>query len=111
MYFNRATPFIEFQFSDDTTSLAALTFKLNKLLPDTDNRKMRKIKFREDWINTNEMMKHPLIELKTDDDVTIMWRSFRRRLTKGSIELDAKISRSVNDIIKMMKRPESNGSV
>ena len=47
-------------------------------------------------------MKYNFIELKTDEDLIDMWRSFRCRLTKGSIELDAKISRSVDDIIKML---------
>lgn len=45
-----------------------------------------------------------------DEDVKEMRRSFRRRITKGPIELDAKISRFVDDIMKMMKRPESSGS-
>ena len=72
---------------------------------------MRKIEFREDWIDTDGKVKYNLIELKTDEDVKNMWRSFRCRLTKGSIELDAKISRFVDNIMKMMKRPESSGGV
>lgn len=48
VYFNRAAPHIEFQVPDGTTSLAALTFKLNELLLDTDNIKVRKINFCED---------------------------------------------------------------
>lgn len=56
-------------------------------------------------------MKYNLIELKTDEDVKDMWRSLHRRITNGLVELDAKISRYVNDIMKMMTRPESSGSV
>lgn len=36
-------------------------------------------------------MKYNLIDLKTDENMKDMWIPFRRRITKGSIELDAKI--------------------
>lgn len=104
VYFNGFAPSVEFWLLDVTTSLAALTSKLNELLPNTDNRNVRKIEFHEYWIDTNGMVKYNLIELKTDEDVTVMWISFRCRLTKVMIELDTKTSRSVDDIIKMMKR-------
>lgn len=57
------------------------------------------------------MMKYNFIEFNTDEDVKDMWRSFRCRLTNGSIELGVKILRSTNDIIKMMKCSESSHSV
>lgn len=56
-------------------------------------------------------MKYNLIELKTDEGVTIMWKSFLYRSTKGPIGLDSKISRYVDNMIEMMKRPESSSSV
>lgn len=62
-----------------------------------------KDRIREDWIDTDGMVKYNLIELKIDEDVKDIWRSFRCRLTKGLIELDVKISRSDDDIIKMIK--------
>lgn len=111
MYINGAATFVEFRLPDVTTSIATLTSKLNELFSDTDNRNVKKIEFREDWINTNERVKCTLIELNADGDLTVMWRSFRCRLTKGSIELDSKILKSVNDIIKMSKNPESSSSV
>lgn len=80
------------------------------MLPDTDNRKVRKAEFRDDLVDNDGRVKYNLIELKIDK-VKYMWRSFRRRLTKGSIELDVKISRFADDIVKMMKRLESSGSV
>lgn len=46
--------------------------KLNELLPDTENRKVRKIEFHEDCIDTDGMVKYNLIELKTDEDVNDM---------------------------------------
>lgn len=56
-------------------------------------------------------MKYNLVEMKTNEDVKDMSRSFRRRITNGSIELDVKISRSVDDIMKMMKHTKSSDSV
>ena len=111
VYFNRDKPPVEFKLLDGTTSLANLTHKLNELLSDTDNRKARKTEFCENWIDTNVRVKYILIELKTNEDLTVMWRPFHCRLTKGSIEFDAKISRFVDDIINMSKCPESSGNV
>ncbi|XP_050896827.1 uncharacterized protein LOC127103621 [Lathyrus oleraceus] len=110
VYFNGASPPIEFRLPDGTTSLAGLMSKLNELLADTKNRKVGKIEFREDWIDTDGRMKYNLIELKTCENVKDIWRSFPRRITNGSIELDAKISRSIDDIMKRMRRLESSGS-
>ena len=100
MYFNEASSPVEFRLLDDTTSLASLTSKLNELLPDTENKKVRKVEFHEDWIDTDGRVKYKLVKLKTDDDVKDVRRSFHRRITKGSIELDANIPRSVEDIMK-----------
>lgn len=57
------------------------------------------------------MVKYGLIELKIDEDLKVMRRTFHCRLTKGSIKFDATISRSVNNIIKMLKCLESSASV
>ncbi|XP_058724840.1 uncharacterized protein LOC131596250 [Vicia villosa] len=105
VYFNRNNPPTEFKLPDGATSLANLTYKLIELLPTNDNRRVRKIEFREDWFNSYEMVKYNLIELKTDEDVKALWKSFCRRITKGLIELDAQITRFVDDIMKMLKRP------
>lgn len=69
VYFNGASPSVEFRLPDDTTSIAGLTSKLNELLPDTENRKVRKIEFREYQIDADERMRYNLIKLKTDEDV------------------------------------------
>lgn len=72
---------------------------------------MTKIEFREEWIDTDGRMKYNFIELKTDGDLKVMWRSYHRRLTKGLIEFDARISRYADDIIKMLKHSESSDCV
>lgn len=48
VYFNGASPPVEFRLLNDTAPLATLTSKLNELLPDIENIKVRKIEFRED---------------------------------------------------------------
>lgn len=49
--------------------------------------------------------------MKVNEDVKEIWRSFCRRITKGPIELDVRLSRSVDDIMEILKRPKSSGSV
>ena len=56
-------------------------------------------------------MIYNLIGLKSGEDLKVMSRTFYGRLTKGPIEFDATISKFVDDIIKMLKRPESSDSV
>lgn len=111
MYFNGASPPVEFRLPNDITSLASLTSKLNELLPNTETMKVRKIEFHKDWIDTDVRVKYNLIEFKTDEDVKKMWRSFWRMITKWSIELDVRLLRSVDNIMKMLKRQESSDSV
>lgn len=52
--------------------------------------------------DTDEIVIYNLIELKIDENLKAMWRSYHRRLTKGLIKFDAIISRSVDVIIKML---------
>lgn len=103
-------PLVEFRLPKDTACLVVLRSTLNDLLSNTGNKKVSKIEFREDQIDIGGRVKYILIELKTDEDLKAMQRSFHRRLTKGPIGFDATISRCV-DIIKMLKRLESSGSV
>lgn len=110
VYFNRDKSPIELKLLDDITSLANLTPKLNELQPDIDNRRVRKIKFRDDWIGSNGRVKYNLFELKTSEEVTTMRKSFCRRITKEPIKSDAQILRFVDDIIKMLKRAKSSSS-
>lgn len=42
-------------------------------------------------------------ELNTDVDVKAMWNTFFRFKTKIMLELEAMISRSIKDIVKMLK--------
>ena len=110
VYYNDNNPPVDFKLPDGSESFATMKEMLNNLLQDFDNRRVTKVEFREDWIDTNGRVKYNLIELKNDEDVKAMWKSFRRRITKGPIELDAQIQRSIDDIMKCLKRLESSGS-
>lgn len=72
---------------------------------------MSKIEFRAPSIDIEEKVKYNNIELKNDEDLNVMWKTYHHRPTKGTIEFDVAIARSVDDIIKMLKRPESSSSV
>lgn len=100
-----------FRLPKDTRCCALLRSKLNNILSDTRNRKASKIEFRASWIDTDGNVKYNHIKLKTDEDLKIIWRTYHCRLTKGPIEFDAVISKFVDDIIKMLKRPESSSIV
>lgn len=56
-------------------------------------------------------MKYNLIELKISEDLKVIRRTYHRSLTKRLIEFDAKISRYVDDIIKMLKHLKSSDNV
>lgn len=50
-----------------------------------------------------ENVKYNNIELEINEDLKVMWRTYHRRLTKGSVEFDSIIYKFVDDIIKMLK--------
>lgn len=47
-----------------------------------------------------------MIELKTNEDLKIIWIIFYDYSTKSPIEVDATIARSTKDIIRMLQRSE-----
>ncbi|XP_058733243.1 uncharacterized protein LOC131604845 [Vicia villosa] len=110
VYFNGRNPAVQTKIPDGPESFATLKETLNNLRLDSDNIRVTKIEFREDWIDINGRVKYNLIELKNDEDVKATWKSFRRRIIKGPIELDAQIQRSVDDIMKCLIRLESSVS-
>src|ERR1051325_6853597 len=110
VYYNDRKPVVEFKLSDGSESFSALKETLNGLLPDSENRRETEIEFREDYIGTDGWVKYNLIELKNDEDVKAMWKSFRRRITKSLIELDAEIRRSVDNVMKCLKRLDESES-
>ena len=83
MSYNDNDPPVEFKLSDGSKSFVTLKETLNNLLPDFDNRRVTKVEFWKDWIDTNRRVKYNIIKLKNDEDVKAIWKSSRRRITKG----------------------------
>ena len=54
MYYNGRKLAVEFKLPDGYESFIALKETLNGLLPDSENRRVTKIEFREDYIGTND---------------------------------------------------------
>lgn len=75
VYFNREKPPVEFWVPTNSACLIVLISKLNDLLHDTYNRKVRKVEFYEDWIDTNGRVKYNLIKLKIDEDFKVIRKS------------------------------------
>ena len=71
VYYNRSNPAVEFKLPGGNVSIATLKEMLNAFLP-TNNRRVTKFQFREDWIHTNGRVKYNIIELKNDEDVKAM---------------------------------------
>lgn len=72
MYFNGVKSPVEVRLLEDTTCLTVLTSKLKDLFPDAENRKVGKIDFCADWIDTDGKVKDNFIELKTDEELKVM---------------------------------------
>ena len=72
VYYNGRKLAVEFKLPDGYESFIALKETLNGLLPDSENRRVTKIEFREDYIGTDGWVKYNLIELKNDEDVKAM---------------------------------------
>ena len=68
MYYSEYNPTVEFKIPDGSKTLATLKKMLNDLLSDSDNIRVIKVEFQEDWIDINGMVKYNLIELKNDAD-------------------------------------------
>ncbi|XP_058751977.1 uncharacterized protein LOC131625098 [Vicia villosa] len=104
IYFNGAKPPLQFSFSEDTP-LAELITILNSLLQYTENMKVVKLEYRSPSLDTEGNVQFTQFTLKTDDDLKVMWSTFRRYSIKGPLEVDAKIRR-FEDVIKMLQRPQ-----
>ncbi|XP_058776582.1 uncharacterized protein LOC131650896 [Vicia villosa] len=105
VYFNGAKPPLQFRFSEDTP-LAELITILNSLLQYPKNRKVVKLEYRLPSLDADIKVQFTQFALKTDDDLKILWSTFRRYSTKGRIEVNAKIQRSGEYVIKMLQRPQ-----
>ena len=104
VYFSGEMSPLQFRFSQDTPLDELITI-LNSLLQYPENRKVVKLEYRSPSLDTEGKVKFTPFELKNDDDLEVMWETFQQYANKGLIELDAKLQRSAEDVIKMLRRP------
>lgn len=71
-----------------------------------DNPIMTKIEYCSPTINNERKMKFRKFEMKTNENVRVVWSKFNLYTTKGPIKVDAKLERSTNNILKVMKHYE-----
>ncbi|XP_050885549.1 uncharacterized protein LOC127091071 [Lathyrus oleraceus] len=89
----------------DFTSLEDIKDEIHYLLPYRDNRKIVKLEYRSPSIGNRGNIEFNKFELKTQAGVRAMWNTFFRFEIKVLLELEATISRSGEDILKMLRRP------
>ena len=70
-----------------------------------DGRKVDKIEYRSPSVDNEGNLQFMNRELKNDDDLRAMWSTYRSFQEKVSIELDATLSRTVDDIMRMLQHP------
>lgn len=102
--FFSATPRQEFKI-DEYIPFADLHYEVQNLLPYADNQKYMKLEHCLASINDVCKIEFNNYELKTDANVRVVWKIFLRFETKVLIKVEATISRSIEDIVKMLKCP------
>lgn len=91
VYFSGAKTSIEFKVTE-YTSLVDMKSIIGNLLEYSDNKKVVKLEYCLSLIDNERKTQFNNFELKTDEDLRVMWSTFYRYKIKCSIELVAKIS-------------------
>lgn len=90
---------------NEFTSIDDIKDKIHYLIPYRDNRKIKKVEYRSSSIDNGGKIEFSKFELKTQVDVRVAWKKFFYFEIKVPLMLEATISRSIEDILKMLKRP------
>lgn len=78
---------------------------LNSLLQYLENQKVAKLEYLLPSLDTKGNVKFTLFELKNDDNLRVMKGTFERYSSKGPIEVNAKLQRPREDVIKILQCP------
>lgn len=89
VYFNGENPPLPFKVTEETP-LAYLISKLRTLLRFLENCRVVKLKYHSPSFDSDENIQFTNFELKTDEDLKVMWSVFHRYESKGPIEADAR---------------------
>jgi hypothetical protein len=110
VYFNKETPnlfriHVHVTLSGLKKQLDELNGRLTGL---RDNRRVANVEYRRpSVISDGRVVSFRNMVLRTDDDVKSMFEIFSEHSTKGPIELDAKLLRSVPEILSSLRRPRT----
>jgi hypothetical protein len=108
VYYNNEKPNM-FQISDDATfvELKQQLHELNRCCVNkNDDRTITSIEYRKPSIGPDGVVTFTGMKIQNDADVRTMFSIFSQYNRKGPIELDAKLTRSVNAILECLKGPE-----
>lgn len=81
---------------------------VDNLLYYLDNQSLVKIEYHSPLIDNQGKIEFNKFELKSYEDLWVMYNTFHCYTTKGSIKMVVKLVRSTDDIMKMMKCHESS---
>lgn len=87
------------------TSLEDIKYEIHQLLPYGDNRRILKLEYRSSSIDNERKIEFNKFEFKTQTDVRAMWNTYFCFKTKVLLELEATISKSAENIAKMLEHP------
>ena len=109
VYYNGGTPPHLFRIRDDVT-LSGLKDELdqiNRQLNHRDTRRVVGVEYRCPLSDSAGSLRFSRMKLTNDGDVRTMFSVFGQHSTRGPIELDASLVRSVEQILKSLRRPRN----
>jgi hypothetical protein len=110
VYFEVGTPNM-FRIGVDST-LSDIKEQLDEInrccINRNDDRNVTSVEYRKPSITSDGSVTFTKMQLTNNDDVRNMFSIYSRHSTKGPIELDAKLTRSVDAILANMKHPEDD---
>lgn len=89
----------------DFTSLEDIKYEIHYLLPYGDKWRIVKLEYHSPLMVNEGKIEFNKFELKTQAGARVVWNTYFRYETKVSLELEATLQRSVEDILKMCKHP------
>jgi pyruvate-formate lyase-activating enzyme len=75
-----------------------------------DDRTVTSVEYRKPSLRSDGTVAFSKMQLDNDDDIRNMFSIYSRYSTKGPIELDAKLTRSVDAILANLKHPDDEDS-
>ena len=109
VYYNGGTPPHLFRIRDDVT-LSGLKDELdqiNRQLNRRDTRRVVGVEYRCPLSDSAGSLRFSRMKLTNDDDVRTMFSVIGQHSTRGPIELDASLVKSVDQILKSLHRPRN----